>query len=477
MFRNKKSQTKIIATVGPACDNKETLRKMILEGVDVFRLNFSHGKQEAHKEVIDRIKQVNEELGTSIAILADLQGPKLRIGEVENNGVSLEDGKEFRFVSEECIGNSEKAYMSYELLPQDVMPGELILVDDGKIKLEVISTNRKDEVVTKVVNGGTLRSRKGVNLPNTKVSLPSLTKKDIEDANYVLDFDIDWIALSFVRSVTDIIDLKELIKNKKKSTKVVAKIEKPEALEEIDNIIDMTDAVMVARGDLGVEVPFDKVPVLQKDLVHKCVENNTPVIIATQMMESMITNFRPTRAEATDVANAVVDSADTLMLSGETSVGDFPVEVIQAMQQVIIATEKSNYELKHDHKPDASTPTYLPDAVSYNACEMANLTKAKGIVVFTYSGNTAFKISSHRPNSKVFAFTPMRRVMSQLSLVWGVQSFYMQPEVSINDAIEHAINELKDRRLVMQNDVLVFVGSIPMRKRGKTNMMKITLVE
>ena len=477
MYRNKKSHTKIIATVGPACENKETLRKMILEGVDVFRLNFSHGKHEAHKEVIDRIKEVNEELGTHTAILADLQGPKLRIGEVEDNGVPLVDGKEFRFVSENCIGNSEKAYMSYELLPQDVMPGELILVDDGKIKLEVISTNRKDEVVTKVVNGGTLRSRKGVNLPNTKVSLPSLTEKDIIDANFVLDLDVDWIALSFVRSVTDIIDLKELIKSKKKTTKVVAKIEKPEALEEIDNIIDMTDAIMVARGDLGVEVPFDKVPVLQKELVHKCVTHSTPVIIATQMMESMISNFRPSRAEATDVANAVVDGADTLMLSGETSVGDFPVEVIQAMQQVIVATESSNYQLKHAHKPDLSIPSYLPDAISYNACEMANITNAKGIVVFTYTGNTAYKIASNRPNARIFAFTPTQRAMTQLSLVWGIQSFYLQPEVSINDAIEHAVNELKCQRLVMENDVLVFVGSIPMRERGKTNMMKISVVE
>ena len=477
MYRYKKSQTKIIATIGPACDNKETLRKMILEGVDVFRLNFSHGEHETHKAVIDRIKEVNEELGTNTAILADLQGPKLRIGEVENNGVWLEDGKEFIFTSEKCVGTAEKAYMSYELLPQDVMPGEIVLVDDGKIKLEVVSTNRKDKVVTKVVNGGTLMSKKGVNLPNTKVSLPSLTKKDIKDANYVLEQDIDWIALSFVRSVTDIIDLKELIKAKKKSTKVVAKIEKPEALEEIDNIIDMTDAIMVARGDLGVEVPFDKVPVLQKDLVHKCIARATPVIIATQMMESMITNFRPTRAEATDVANAVVDGADTLMLSGETSVGKFPVEVIKSMQEVIIATENSGYKMKHINTPDPSIPSYLPEAVAYNACEMANLTKAKGIVVFTYVGDTAYMVASHRPKSKIFAFTPTKRSMSQLSLVWGIQSFYLRPEVSINDAIEHAVKELKDNRLVISGDVLVFVGSIPMRDRGKTNMMKISVVE
>ncbi|MCG8697120.1 MAG: pyruvate kinase [Bacteroidales bacterium] len=477
MYCNKKSRTNIIATVGPACNNKDVLRKMIYEGVDVFRLNFSHETQESHQRVIEMIKELNEELDTTVAILADLQGPKLRIGEVENNGVELENGSTLRFVSEKCVGNAERVYMSYEPLPQDVMPGEFILVDDGKIKLEVLETNRKDEVVTKVISGGKLSSRKGVNLPNTKISLPSLTEKDINDANFVLDFDIDWIALSFVRSVTDIVGLKDIIKKKKKNTKVIAKIEKPEALDGIDNIIDLTDGVMVARGDLGVEVPFDKVPVIQKQLVAKCIEKSKPVIIATQMMESMITNFRPTRAEATDVANAVVDGADTLMLSGETSVGKYPVGVIKAMQQVVLATEGKGFELCHDNKPDPSLPTYLPNAISYNSCKMANLTGAKGIVVFTYSGNTAYEIASHRPNSKIFAFTPNSHVMSQLSLAWGVESFYLRPEVSINDAIAHAIAELKSKGMVIENDVLVFVGSIPMKKRGRTNMMKISLVD
>jgi pyruvate kinase len=315
MYKQHSTKTKTIATVGPACNNTEMLRKLIIEGVDVFRLNFSHGKREDHEAVIHMIKELNKELGTHIAILADLQGPKLRIGEVENNGQMLENGSQLKFVSEECIGNAERVYMSYKPLPLDVMPGETILVDDGKIKLEVIDTNRVDEVTLKVISGGILSSRKGVNLPNTNISLPSLTEKDIKDANFVLDFDIDWIALSFVRNAADILDLKDIIKKKKKNTKVVAKIEKPEAIGDIDNIIDMTDGVMVARGDLGVEIPFDKVPVLQKEIVHKCILNAKPVIIATQMMESMITNFRPTRAEATDVSNAVVEGADAIMLS------------------------------------------------------------------------------------------------------------------------------------------------------------------
>lgn len=475
MYRYKKSHTKIIATIGPACSNKEVLKKMFLEGVNVCRLNFSHGSHEDHEQVIHTINEINKEIGSTVAILADLQGPKLRIGEMEK-GVELIDGSTFKFVNEECVGTTEKAYMSYEPLAGDVMPGEVILVDDGKIKLEVVETNRVDTVITKVVSGGILTSRKGVNLPNTKVSLPSLTEKDITDANFVLDFDIDWIALSFVRNATDILILKDIIKKKKKTTKIISKIEKPEALLDIENIIDMSDGVMIARGDLGVETPFDQVPMLQKELVHKSVMAGKPVIIATQMMESMITNFRPTRAEATDVANAVTDGADTVMLSGETSVGKYPIEVIRSMQQVIDATEGNPYVLKHDNKPDPRIPSYLPDAVSYNAVQMANLTGAKGIVVFSYTGKTVYEIASHRPNSSVFAFSPTQLAITQLSLVRGVRSFYLEPEVSVNDAISHSVIALKSQGYVKENDVLVFVGSIPMRERGKTNMMKISMV-
>jgi pyruvate kinase len=477
MYKQHSTKTKTIATVGPACNNTEMLRKLIIEGVDVFRLNFSHGKREDHEAVIHMIKELNKELGTHIAILADLQGPKLRIGEVENNGQMLENGSQLKFVSEECIGNAERVYMSYKPLPLDVMPGETILVDDGKIKLEVIDTNRVDEVTLKVISGGILSSRKGVNLPNTNISLPSLTEKDIKDANFVLDFDIDWIALSFVRNAADILDLKDIIKKKKKNTKVVAKIEKPEAISDIDNIIDMTDGVMVARGDLGVEIPFDKVPVLQKEIVHKCILNAKPVIIATQMMESMITNFRPTRAEATDVSNAVVEGADAIMLSGETSVGKYPIEVIKSVQQIILATETNGYELLHEHKPDPKVPAFLPNVVSYEACKMANITEAKAIVIFTYSGRSAYQIASNRPNSKIFAFTPNQHVMSQLSLIKGLESFYLEPGSMINDSIEQASNILKKQGYAKSGDVIVFVGGIPMANKGPVNMMKIATIE
>ena len=477
MYKIKHSLTKIVATIGPACNKKETLKKMIYEGLDVCRLNFSHSKYSEHEQVIKTIKELNRELGTHIAILADLQGPKLRIGEVENNAVELINGNTLKFVSYECMGNAERVYMSYQPLPLDVMPGEIILVDDGKIKLEVVETNRKDEVVTRIISGGILSSKKGVNLPNTKISLPSLTKKDIADVNFVLEFDIDWLALSFVRDATDIIALKELIKKKKKSTRIIAKIEKPEALKDIDNIIDMADGVMVARGDLGVETPFDQVPIVQKQIVSKCIALSKPVIIATQMMESMITNFRPTRAEATDVANAVIEGADALMLSGETSVGKYPIEVIKSMQQVIFAIEASGYIRIHDNQPDPHLPSYLPDAVCYNACQMANLTNAKAIVVFTYGGGSVFKIASHRPKANIYAFTPFDFVMSQLSLLRGTQSFYLEPESSINDAISHSVDILKSKGIVKTDDVLVFVGGIPMRTKGPINTMKIARVE
>jgi pyruvate kinase len=477
MHELRDSLTKIIATIGPSCNNKETLQKMIMEGLDVCRLNFSHGTHQDHEHSIRIIKELNKELGSNIAILADLQGPKLRIGEVQNNQVMLEEGNTIQFVSDECLGTAEKVYMSYQHFPMDVMPGETVLVDDGKIKLEVLMTNRKDTVTLKVISGGVLSSKKGVNLPNTKISLPSLTKKDIDDVRFVLKHEVHWIALSFVRNVKDIIDLREIISKTGKFIRIVAKIEKPEAVETIDEILDHTDAIMVARGDLGVETPFDKVPVLQKELVRKCIMKGKPVIIATQMMEGMINNLMPTRAEATDVSNAVLDGADAVMLSGETSVGKYPVEVIRNMQKVITSTESSGFYLKHDHTPDESFPTYLPDSVCYNACQMADMVNAVGIVVFTYSGGTVFNIASHRPDAKIFAFTVDDLVMNQLSLVRGVDGFPVDKKIDINEAISQAIEILKKHGLAKNGDRLVYVGGIPMKKREPVNTINITTVE
>jgi pyruvate kinase len=366
--------------------------------------------------------------------------------------------------------------MSYPLLAQDVTIGEKILVDDGKICLEVTGTNGRDRVTTRVISGGILSSRKGVNLPQTKISLPSLTEKDMADARFALDQGIDWIALSFVRSVTDIIELKELIKHSKRPhARVIAKIEKPEALGEIDQIIDMSDGIMVARGDLGVEVPFDRVPLIQKDIVSKCTKRSKPVIIATQMMESMITNFRPTRAEANDVGNAVLDGADALMLSGETSVGKYPVEVVRSMQKIIDTTE-TGYDYFRKNPPREFSRTFLADSTCYAACRMAEQTTAKAIITYTNTGYTALRIASHRPAAAIFAFTDNKRVIRKLSLIWGIRAYHSEVFPNIDDYIRHSIERLKDMKLIAEDDVVIHVGSTPTNERGRTNVIKLSYV-
>ncbi len=475
-LRHDRSHTKVVATLGPASGSREILEKMFEEGIDVCRLNFSHGSHEDHLKTIRLINRINKESNTNVAILADLQGPKLRIGEIENNEAILKAGNIFSFVSEPCLGNSKKAYMSYTSLAVDVKPGEQILVDDGKIRLEVVKTNGRDRVDTRIVNGGVLSSKKGVNLPETRVSLPSLTEKDIADAKFALEQEVDWIALSFVRSVTDILELKALIKQSKKSSSmVIAKIEKPEALSEIDQIIDMSDGIMVARGDLGVEVPFDQVPLIQKELVRKCIDSSKPVIVATQMMESMITNFRPTRAEANDVGNAVLDGADALMLSGETSVGHDPGGVVRSMQRIIDWTEKG-YAYYRDKPVREFSRTFLSDSICYSACRLAERTHARAIITFTHSGYTAIQISGQRPEASIFAFTDNERIIRKLSLVWGVRAFYAEVFGNIDEYIDHSLERLKKMGLIRDEDVVVHIGSIPVLERGRTNLLKLSYV-
>jgi pyruvate kinase len=470
------SQTKIMVTLGPASSSKEVIHKMINEGVDVFRLNFSHSTKEEHLKLMNIIKELNLELGTNVSILADLQGPKLRVGEIENNSLILQTGDVITFVTEKCMGTRDHIYMSYQEFPQDVNPGEVILIDDGKIKLEVKDTNGKDTVRAKVIYGGTLSSNKGVNLPETKVSLPCLTDEDISNALFAIDQDVDWIALSFVRKASDITELKNLIKKKRSHASVIAKIEKPEALLEIDRIIELTDGVMVARGDLGVEVPFDEVPLIQKQIVEKCIIHSKPVIIATQMMESMIVNFRPTRAEATDVANAVLDGADALMLSGETSVGKYPVETINSMQRIIDYTETHGNPYNKQHAPIEGTPTYLADSICYNASILAQQVGAKAIITFTHSGYTAIRISSHRPEACIYAFTNNIKVLHKISLVWGIKPFYLRNYDQLDKAIQDSIALLKDKKLLVEGDCVIHVGSTPLSLHGRTNMMKVSYV-
>ena len=471
------SRTKIIATMGPASSPKDVLKKMFESGLGICRLNFSHGKYEDHLKTMNTIRELNKEMGLNVAILADLQGPKLRVGDMENNGVLLEDGKHFNIVTYECLGTKEQAFLTYQEFPQDVAKNDEILIDDGKIKLRVTETNRKDTVKTVVVNGGILSSHKGVNLPNTKVSLPCLTEKDLKDLEFALEHNVDWVALSFVRNVTDIVEIKNIIKKHKKHALVVAKIEKPEAVAEIDNIIDMTDAIMIARGDLGVEVAFDKVPLIQKNIVKKCIELSKPVIIATQMLESMITAFRPTRAEATDVANAVLDGADCLMLSGETSTGKFPIETIQAMENIIHYTEDNAYRFNRDHAPKEMSRTFLYDSICHSACRLAEQSKAKAIITFSHSGYTVFQIAAHRPKARIIAFTNNPDLVSRLSLVWGVKVFYVDTYHTIDEAIDYSIRFLVEKGLLKNEDIVVHTGSTPLQEKGRTNMLKLSYVK
>lgn len=471
------SRTKVIATLGPATSTKEVLEEMITAGVDVCRLNFSHGSYEDHAKVIEFIREINKERGYHTAILADLQGPKLRIGEVENNAVQLNKGDEIVFTTEKCVGNASRLYITYPQFPQDVKIGETILIDDGKLLLEVKDTNKDNEVVATVLHGGILSSKKGVNLPNTKISLPCLTKKDLQDLKFALEHDVEWIGLSFVRKASDILELKHLISRQNKNSRVVAKIEKPEAIEDIDNIIACTDAVMVARGDLGVEVPMENVPLVQKMLVKKCLEASIPIIIATQMMESMITNFNATRAEVNDVANSVMDGADAVMLSGETSVGKFPVRVIETVQKILARVEAFEGIYHKEHKVGSQKSRMLTDAICKNAVQIAEQTNTQAIVAMTHSGYTAFRISSFRPKANIYIFTGNEALLNTLSLVWGVRGFYYDKMVSTDHTIAEIQTILKRDGFVKSGDLMVNVASIPMHEFGKSNMLKISFVD
>jgi pyruvate kinase len=470
------SKTKIIATMGPAVSTEGKLRELIFAGIDACRLNFSHGSYKEHELIIEMIRKLNNEMNSNIAIIGDLQGPKIRLGIMEEEGILIHDGNEVTFTNEECKGTSEKLHISYPDLPKDVRKGDSILVDDGKLKFEVVDTDSKTNILAKTIHGGKLYSKKGVNLPDTHISSPSLTEKDIQDVHFILDHDIEWIALSFVRWASDILALKKIIRQRNNQTMVLAKIEKPEALEEIDKIIDEADAVMVARGDLGVEVPFDKVPYIQKLIVQKCIGKSTPVIIATQMLESMINNFRPTRAEANDVANAVFDCADTVMLSGETSVGNYPIESIQSMQKIIDCAEGTEFVLNHEHIPDKESVTYIPDSVCFNACRMANQSGARAIIAFAALTQTGFRLASNRPKAPSYIFTPDLKVIHQLSIVWGVRAFYIEADRDVDDAFNFSIKTLKHKKLIDTGDIIVHVSSLPLFDYRGVNTIKLSYV-
>lgn len=475
------NKTKIIATIGPASSSYEMLKEMAEAGMNICRVNFSHGSHDDHQSVIENIRKLNTEKPYNIGIIADLQGPKIRIGVMEKNSegvdeVLLETGNEIIFTTKECLGTKERLFITYQQFPADVKVHDKILINDGKIALQVLETDRISEVKALVTHGGILSSKKGVNLPNTKISLPCLTDKDKKDLDFALSQDVEWIGLSFVRSGEDIIELKHLIANQGKLTKVIAKIEKPEAIQDIDLIIKETDAIMVARGDLGVEVPMQKVPVIQKLVVKKCLEAAKPVIIATQMMESMITGISPSRAEVNDVANSVMDGADALMLSGETSVGDHPAKVVEAMRTIIEYIEGFEDIYNKQHLPVPGTDRFISDSICYNASLIAKQTNAAAIITMTHSGYTAFRVSSHRPDTNIFIFTDNQSILNMLNLVWGVHGFYYNKYVSTDHTIADIKLRLKKMGLVKEKDIIVNIASIPISERGQSNMIKVSYV-
>jgi pyruvate kinase len=470
-------KTKIVATLGPASSSKEVLKEMMLEGLNVCRLNFSHGAYDDHANSIKIIRELNDELGLNVAILADLQGPKIRTNEMEANGVLLEVGNEIKIITDKVVGNAVRFSINYQKLPQDVSPGEKILLDDGKIMLEVITTNGKTEITCKIIQGGILSSKKGVNFPNTKISLPSLTEKDQLDLEFALDHEVDWVGLSFVRSARDIIELKHSIAARGAKAKVIAKIEKPEALNNIDDIIKESDGLMVARGDLGVEIPFQNVPLIQKMLIGKCVRYAKPIIVATQMMESMINNMTPSRAEVNDVANAVLDGTDAVMLSGETSVGKYPIEVIRTMSNIIKEMETHEGIYNKEELPERGLKRFISDSICFNACRLSQRVEAKAIITMSFSGYTAYKIASQRPNTAIFIFTSNRSILTQLNLLWGVRAFYYNKHISTDHTIADIKYLMRNEGYLNQGDLVINIASIPIEDLGGSNMLKLSYVD
>lgn len=473
-----RKKTKIVATLGPACSTKEVIKDMIDAGVNVFRINFSHADYDDVKERIDIIRGLNNEFGYTTAILADLQGPKLRVG-VMKEDVVVKPGDIITFqTAEDVPGTAERVYMNYKEFPRDVNPGERVLLDDGKLMFEALETNGTTEVVCKVIQGGPLKSKKGVNLPNTKVSLPALTKKDIKDALFAIENKVDWIALSFVRTPADLEELQDLIaKNSEHKIPIVAKIEKPEAVENIDKIVAFCDGLMVARGDLGVEIPAHEVPLIQKKLIHRAKTARIPVIVATQMMETMITSLTPTRAEVNDVANSVMDGADAVMLSGETSVGNYPVQVIEKMTQIIEAVEDSPLIQVPQNPPHVRTKRFITKSICYHAAVMANEIHAKAISTLTNSGYTAFQISAWRPKSHILVYTSNKRILTQLNLLWGVNAFYYDKFVSTDDTVEDINHIAKENGFVKKGDMLINLAAMPVVAKGMVNTLRISEIE
>jgi pyruvate kinase len=472
-------RTKIVATVGPACDTYDKLLELVKAGVNVFRLNFSHGTHEDKAKIINHIRKINKSEPYNIAILGDLQGPKLRVGQIENGSIVVNEDDVLTFTNQKVVGNKERIYVSYPNLHSDVKIGNIIMIDDGKLEVKVTEILDNHDVKVQVILGGILSSNKGINLPDTKISLPALTEKDLTDLEFIINEKLDWVALSFVRNVKDIVGLREKLDEKQSNTKIIAKIEKPEALTNIRDIIVESDGVMIARGDLGVELPVEQVPLIQKQIIRKCLHRAKPVIVATQMMESMIERTKPNRSEITDVANAVLEGADAVMLSGETATGQHPTLVVETMRKIILEVERTdyNYNLEEALQPQPHSPSFLSDAICYNACKLAKDVNAEALVGMTQSGYTAFMLSSYRPKAPLFIFTKERSLVNQLSLSWGVRALFYDEEESLDDIVFDQINILKVRGFLKSGDTVVSTGSTPVHLHLPTNTLKITKLE
>ncbi len=468
------NRTKIIATIGPSSSDYEILKELILKGVSVVRLNFSHGKHEDHKIVIENIRKIREELEIPVTILQDLQGPKIRVGRLSKDSIDLNDGDIFYITSKEIIGNKDEISIDNNVI-DDIKVDEKILIDDGKIELKVLD-KEVNKIKVEVKRGGKLYQRKGVNLPESDIRLSSVTKKDIEDLVFGLENNIDWVALSFVRSEKDIIDLKNIIKKNGYNTKIIAKIEKPQAIKNIDSIIEESDGLMVARGDLGVEMPMETVPIIQKKIVEKCNIACKPVIIATQMLESMINQKTPTRAESNDVANAVLDGADAVMLSAESATGKYPILAVESMNKIIHSVEKTSNDIYYKFEKFKKLRNKVSESLITTACRLSKQISAKAIVTMTKTGYSGFRVSGSRPRARIYVVSNDKKIARELNLVWGITSLYYNKEENIDSTINNIEKLLTGNNHLSKNDKYIITSSMPSHWKGHTNMMKVNIV-
>ncbi|MBI1807086.1 MAG: pyruvate kinase [Ignavibacteria bacterium] len=473
------AKTKIVCTLGPASTTPEIIMAMVTAGMDVARINFSHGTHEEHLHTLHHLRKTANALGEPVSVIQDLQGPKIRIGELKTPSIELKPGTPLKITTHDTKGDERMVSTTYQHLPKDVKKGDRILLDDGKIEVRVVETHT-DAVVVDVITGGILTAHKGMNLPGVAVSAPSLTEKDKEDLQFAFEHDIDYVALSFVRKAHDVAVLRDfIIENGPKGRKIpiIAKIEKGEAISNIEAILKETDAVMVARGDLGVELPTEEVPLLQKMIVRKCNEMGKPVIIATQMLESMINNPTPTRAEASDVANAVLDGADAVMLSGETSVGKYPIQSIQMMDRIIHKTEDQVGDRQHSFDPNWIPSTHEYDPLSRSACVLAEQLKASTIVALTHSGSTAAHIAKFRPPARIIAVTDREKIMRRLNLIWGIRGLIVEDLKKDTDMTFKKIQEqLLQEGYIEHGETIVMLAGIPLFEGHPTNTIKVDMV-